>query len=85
MKFSMKWTTKYKLLDYLFSQILKFGLPTVADGISNGNANGPFRNDFTSPAYLICIFFLEVQVRFFFSITGMKNGNRKKEEDENVH
>ena len=23
----------------------------VADGISNGSANGPFRNDFTSPVH----------------------------------
>ena len=30
---------------------------TVANGISNGNANRPFRNDFTSPVYLQCIIF----------------------------
>ena len=54
---------------------------TVADGISNGNANGPFRNDFTSPVYLLCIIFLEVSTIFLFNF---KNGNRKKDEDENV-
>ena len=40
---------------------------TVADGISNGNANGPFRNDFTSPVYLLCIIFLEVSTIFLFN------------------
>ena len=53
----------------------------VADGISNGNANGPFRNDFTSPVYLLCTIFLEVSTIFLFNF---KNGNRKKDEDENV-
>ena len=40
---------------------------TVADGISNGNANGPFRNDFTSPVQLLCIIFLEVSTIFLFN------------------
>ena len=55
---------------------------TVADGISNGNANGPFRNDFTSPVYLICIILLEVSTIFLFNY---EKGNRKKDEDENVY
>ena len=45
---------------------------TVADGISNGNANGPFRNDFTSPVYLLCIIFLEVSTIFLFNYEKRK-------------
>merc|ERR1712078_977190 len=41
---------------------------TVADGISNGNANGPFRYDFTSLVYLLCTFFPGSKYEFFFSI-----------------
>ena len=50
---------------------------TVADGNSNGNANGPFRNDFTSPVYLLCIVFLEVST-IFFSILKMEIEKRTK-------
>ena len=55
--------------------------PHTTPHISNGNADEPFRNDFTSPVYLLCIIFLEVSTIFLFNF---KNGNRKKDEDENV-
>ena len=45
---------------------------TVADGISNGNANGPFRNDSTSPVYLLCICLLEVSTNVPFQLWNMK-------------
>ena len=48
---------------------------TVADGISNGNANGPFRNDFTSLVYLICIIFLEVSTVFLFNYDSIMHQN----------
>ena len=51
---------------------------TVADGISNGNANGPFRNDFTSPVYLICIIFLEVSTIFLFNYEKREIEKRTK-------
>ena len=51
---------------------------TVADGISNGNANGPFRNDFTSPVYLICIIFLEVSKIFLFNCEKRETEKRTK-------
>ena len=49
---------------------------TVADGISNGNANGLFRNDFTSPVYLLCIFVLEVSTIVY--LFNYEKGNRKR-------
>ena len=51
---------------------------TVADGISNGNANGPFRNDFTSPVYLLCIIFLEVSTIFLFNYEKREIEKRTK-------
>ena len=51
---------------------------TVADGISNGNANGPFRNDFTSPVYLLCIIFLEVSTIFSFQLWKKEIEKRTK-------
>ena len=51
---------------------------TVADGVSNGNANGPFRNDFTSPVYLLCITFLEVSTIFSFQLILLWKSNRKR-------
>ena len=53
---------------------------TVADGISNGNANGPFRNDFTSPVYLLCIIFLEVSTIYSFQFLKKEIEKRTKME-----
>ena len=65
----------------------------VADGISNGNAHGPSRTEFTSDSsfYFIGIFtirilfaiFLEVSTNVSFQICKYKN--RKKDEGENVY
>ena len=51
---------------------------TVADGISNGNANGPFRNDFTSPVYLLCIIFSGSKYDFLFAIMKKEIEKRTK-------
>ena len=50
----------------------------VADGNSNGNANGPFRNDFTSLVYLLCIIFLEVSTIYSFQFWKKEIEKRTK-------
>ena len=52
--------------------------PHTTPHISNGNANGPFRNDFTSPVYLICIIFLEVSTIFLFNYEKREIEKRTK-------
>ena len=41
---------------------------TVADGISNGNAHGPSRNEFTSP-FLINIFTIRILFAIFLEVS----------------
>ena len=60
----------------------------VVDGISNGNAHGPSRNEFTSPVYfqsvftirIFCAILLEVSKHFSFQRRkkGEEKGRRRK-------